>query len=289
MDPIVWELPQPQTWERAGCKVYCKTYVSKRGAKNPYIKHVLFGHGNIPMTPSSFILLNDRFLTDSHASRMFQEMESSSDLFESPLITVHGKTVPIPRGQMALGEGVYSYSNIQVQAHEPPENTKLFLTEIQRLMGNDDAFKYILVNKYTSGTQKIGRHSDDEYGLTEGAPIISYSLGAPRRFVIRSKKCMYLTPKSMTQDTSRRNTVPSGAYPINGIFDPKVCPGIHDDRRVDLVNTVPYCKWTFEISANHNTLIAMCGRFQKEFVHEVPEEKKVKDVRYNLTIRANIQ
>lgn len=111
--PIEWEIPQPTGWDRAGYKVWCKTYVSKPGAKNPFIRHVLYGNGTIPMTPSSYLLINDQFLTESHASKMFQEMEASSNLFESPLITVHGKTVPIPLGQMALGDGEYSYSNIR--------------------------------------------------------------------------------------------------------------------------------------------------------------------------------
>ncbi len=45
-----------------------------------------------------------------------------------------------------------------------------------------------LVNLYVDGTDKVDEHSDDESGLAPGAPILSFSFGATRRFVVRPKK-----------------------------------------------------------------------------------------------------
>ena len=37
-----------------------------------------------------------------------------------------------------------------------------------------------------------------------------------------------------------------------------------------------------------NSIIHMGGEFQKEFTHEIPIEKKIKNVRYSLTFRKHI-
>lgn len=268
---------------------FCRTSFSKPGAKHPFIKHDVRGVGIVPVTPNSYMLINNHFLTNMHANAILTELHGRSHLFDSPLITVHGRTVPIPRGQAAFGEGIYSYSNMNIPAQETPEYTQQLLTEIQRLLHHGDhdnkRFRYILVNRYMDGTQKIGRHSDDETDLVDDMPIVSYSVGTARRFIVRSKTCMHMTAQKTKHNPTMRNTVPSGPSPIHDIFDPKSCPGLPSNRP-DLQH-VPYTKWSFEVSAGHNTMIAMCGRFQRELVHEVPAEKSVTQVRYNLTIRAN--
>ena len=69
------------------------------------------------------------------------------------------------------------------------DNSKLFqLSPITQLIFSifDIDFNGILVNRYKSGEDYIGAHSDDERGLTAvGVLIISY--GAVRKFRIRNK------------------------------------------------------------------------------------------------------
>jgi hypothetical protein len=56
-------------------------------------------------------------------------------------------------------------------------------------------------------------------------------------------------------------------------------------NRTDL-HQLPYHRVSIEVDAAHNTMIAMSGGFQRDFVHEVPAEKAITGVRYNLTARA---
>jgi alkylated DNA repair dioxygenase AlkB len=46
-------------------------------------------------------------------------------------------------------------------------------------------------------------------------------------------------------------------------------------------------KIIMDIPTTSNSIIHMCGNFQKEFTHGIPVEKKVKEVRYSLTFRTH--
>lgn len=272
-----WTIPQSPELARAGCVVRCTTYASKPGACRPFVRHVLSGTGLVQLTPGSYLLIHDSFLSPELANAISQELMERDHLFERPLIrTPAGKTVPIPRGQTAFGQGTYHYSNIYVRAHDPPPGIATLLRVIQQAM-ECDAFRFVLVNKYTDGRDSIGRHADDERGLVDGEPIISYSLGAARRFIIRSKQVTSVAPAKCVREQIAC-TQYSGPYPINSIFTAGTCPGVPGD--------IPYTKWTFEIGVGNNVLVAMGGRFQQEFVHEVPVQSKVEGTRYNLTVRA---
>ena len=41
----------------------------------------------------------------------------------------------------------------------------------------------------------------------------------------------------------------------------------------------------YDIEVKNGQLLAMCGNFQKEFTHEVPIQKTVRDERISLTFR----
>jgi len=48
-------------------------------------------------------------------------------------------------------------------------------------------FNGILINKYSSGEDYIGKHSDDEHGLDSKVGVIAISYGSVRKFRIRNK------------------------------------------------------------------------------------------------------
>ncbi len=50
------------------------------------------------------------------------------------------------------------------------------------------SFNGILINKYLSGEEYIGKHSDDEKALEKGVGVVCCSLGAVRKFRIREKE-----------------------------------------------------------------------------------------------------
>lgn len=226
--------------------------------------------------------MDEQFLTEPAADHLLKELETHVDLFHRPSLVIYGKTTTIPRSQCAFGNGTYHYSNIAVEATPSPPAMAGFLKMVQGLTG-DEAFRFALVNRYDGGTQKIGRHADDEKDLVEGAPIISYSLGAPRRFVIRPKKCQQMATRK-ERDQQMQSKATSGPSALDALFAPSDCPGIPPER-TDLHN-VPYTRTSFEVAAGHNMMVAMSGAFQRDFVHEVPAEKSAVGVRYNITVRA---
>ena len=71
------------------------------------------------------------------------------------------------------------------KSQELTDNLKLLLDYINKKFNSD--FNGILVNKYLKGTDYIGRHSDDETGLSN-VGVLAISFGAVRKFRIRDKE-----------------------------------------------------------------------------------------------------
>jgi hypothetical protein len=87
-------------------------------------------------------------------------------------------------------------------------------------------------------------------------------------------------------------------YNYNGILINKYTDGQdyidkHSDDDRELVISISYGalrnkitgKIEIDVATDPTKIIQMVGNFQKEFTHEIPIEKKVKDVRYSLTFR----
>lgn len=125
----------------------------------------------------------------------------------------------------------YRYSNKMARSKPLSPNLTELLNLINNIFSSD--FNGILVNKYSSGEDYIGRHSDDESDLSDiGVVCVSY--GATRKFRIRDK--------------------------ITG-------------------------KIVVDVPTVSGEIWIMDGDFQKEFTHEIPIEKKVKQPRISFTFR----
>lgn len=96
--------------------------------------------------------------------------------------------VLIPRLLAWYGEGSYTYSGIKNEPVSFPENRPIsnLKNEVEIKLGL--TFNSCLLNYYRDGKDSIGWHSDDEKDLIESSPIVSVSLGCPRKFQLRSKK-----------------------------------------------------------------------------------------------------
>jgi alkylated DNA repair dioxygenase AlkB len=163
--------------------------------------------------------------------------EVDSELDYHPEIKIFGK---ICHQQRSIGfysdtSVGYNYSTTIT----PSKEMKPCLIELLGYINNkfDASFNGILINKYESGEEYIGKHSDDERGLQPTCGVIAMSFGAVRKFRIRDK--------------------------ITG-------------------------KIVLDVPTEQNKIIQMFGNFQKEFTHEIPVEKKVKDCRYSLTFRRHL-
>ena len=104
----------------------------------------------------------------------------------------------------------------------------------------------VLINWYDGGQHYIGAHSDDESQLVPGAPIVSVSWGARRRFRMIPKK-----PKP-----------------------PKAAAAAAKQRREKL-----------EVELGDGDLLIMGGSCQKTHKHEVPKTARMVGKRINATFR----
>jgi len=155
-----------------------------------------------------------------------------------PEIKIYGK---IAYQQRSIGffsdESIgYRYSGQIAKSQSLSEPLKELLDYINKKF--EASFNGILINKYLSGEEYIGKHSDDERALDREVGVLCCSLGAVRKFRIREKE--------------------SG-------------------------------KLVVDVPTENNKIIQMMGDFQKEFTHEIPVEKKIKEVRYSFTFRKHLE
>lgn len=98
------------------------------------------------------------------------------------LITIYGKTHPIPRLTKWYGKP-YNYSGISNLQNELTPLINEIKSLIDEAVGQ--VFNSVLLNLYESGGHSISWHSDDEPEL--GDTIASLSLGGVRKFSLKHK------------------------------------------------------------------------------------------------------
>ena len=134
--------------------------------------------------------------SDCHYLPEWLSANESKELFERLLENVHwkhenirimGRWIPQPRLTAWYGDkdACYTYSGLK---NEPLK----WLPELHRIRTRlqeefQTPFNSVLLNYYRDGSDSMGYHSDDEKELGETPVIASLSLGASRRFLIRSR------------------------------------------------------------------------------------------------------
>lgn len=153
------------------------------------------------------------------------------------MIKMFNKAHPTPRDQKLYGPPGLSYKF--THSYALLADQKQFSLVEKCMKYAQDKYPELkwnaaLVNVYRDKDDSISPHSDDETGLIENAPILSFSFGCERKFVVKPKA----GGKSYTTMTK------------------------------------------------HGSCISMCGKMQKEFVHEIPKSKDECKPRINITIRS---
>lgn len=168
---------------------------------------------------------------DDLLQKCVEEIEGS--LIHNPPIYIYGKQCHQHRSIGFFSNTSIGYRYSRQLAESVPLTPKL--TELLNLVNSifNSDFNGILVNKYESGEDYIGKHSDDETGLSN-VGVVCVSYGAVRKFRIRDKQ----TGKIVT-----------------------------------------------DVPTTSGEIWIMGGDFQKEFTHEIPIEKKVKQPRISFTFR----
>lgn len=104
-----------------------------------------------------------------------------------PEIMIYGKPCHMNRsvGFFSNSSEGYRYSGQMSAAKPLTERLQTLLTYINQRFGA--SYNGILVNKYLNGEESIGKHSDDEHALDPGCGVMAISVGAVRKFRIRTK------------------------------------------------------------------------------------------------------
>ena len=102
-------------------------------------------------------------------------------------ITMYGKTIPVPREESLFGDDLdYTYRGEKLKAEPWPDFLLEARNRIQEISGFK--FNFAVGNRYMTGKDSIGWHSDSFPVLGKEPPVASLSLGSTRKFKLKHKK-----------------------------------------------------------------------------------------------------
>jgi alkylated DNA repair dioxygenase AlkB len=102
-------------------------------------------------------------------------------------ITMFKKISDVPRYQKLFGEASYSFSGMTLVPDPVIPDLVQRCLDYARVMHPGCTFNGALTNYYPDGESYISFHSDSESDLDPSAPILSFSFGAERTFVVKAK------------------------------------------------------------------------------------------------------
>lgn len=154
----------------------------------------LFDTGNTNNTEIAGCVIDhfQGFYGMTEAHELFTLIHTETPWVQSE-IRIYGKVHPIPRLNAWYGERSYTYSGSEMPSLAMTPTLEKIRQKIQSHTG--ETYNSVLVNLYRDGNDTVGWHADDEPELDPAASIASLSLGAPRRFALRTKN----TPKEETK------------------------------------------------------------------------------------------
>lgn len=172
-------------------------------------------------------------------------------LVKEPPIVVRGKTCRQRRdvGFYSDTSTGYRYSG-QVTSVFSLKDVPI-LCEIIQLVNQElgTTFNGILINKYKNGEKYISAHSDSETGLDKKNKTVASIAFGPGIRKFRIRERCKASPELLKTSTN----------PIVLDYEHQPCE-----------------------------LLVMDGEFQKEFTHEIPTQKKIKEERISLTFRHHV-
>lgn len=134
-----------------------------------------------PTLPPGFVYLPDALPdADAHLAGLLQEVP-----WEDHVFRIFGRTMPMPRRIAWYGAVAYGYSGLTHPARPFSPRITTIASAVEQATGH--RFNTVLVNLYQAGADSMSWHSDDDYPPGETATIVSVSLGAERRFDLRSR------------------------------------------------------------------------------------------------------
>ena len=144
-----------------------------------------------------------KYEADTYYNLFESKLKYNSD--EDSKIKIYGKSIKIPREQVAYGDvgTFYTFSGNKVtprnwNSDECGRKLLLIKNKIEQYTG--EPFNFVLVNRYKDGNSYIGFHSDDEKDLDKSSSIMGVSLGSERDFLFKPNKSFI--PKNLSSTIS---------------------------------------------------------------------------------------
>ena len=137
------------------------------------------------LSQGGFVELYPEWLSAGEAHGMESALRTEL-AWESREIVLFGRRIVQPRLVAWAGAIDYRYSG---QTLPPRPFGPTLRDVVDRVAAHVRVpFNHVLANRYRSGMDSMGMHSDDEPELGEDPVVCSVSLGAPRRFVLVPKR-----------------------------------------------------------------------------------------------------
>lgn len=152
----------------------------------------------IPLKDGNVVLYSSPNLGIS-TQDLFKELYENTP-WEQRSIVIYGKEVQQPRLIAWYSDHSYTYSGLRLEPR--PLTPRLF--QLKELMTDlcGSSFNGVLLNLYPDGQSSIGMHADDEPEFGPNPTIASLSLGAARRFDLKTKQEPILSTNILLTDGS---------------------------------------------------------------------------------------
>ena len=136
------------------------------------------------------LLFAPRWLPAAAADKLFATLRDPVQAgidWEVHRIKLFGREVDSPRLSRWIGDPgtSYRYSGVRFEPSTWPRALSVMRKAVNAAAGEE--FNSVLANLYRDGNDTMGWHSDDEAELGAQPIIASLSLGAPRKFVLKSR------------------------------------------------------------------------------------------------------
>jgi alkylated DNA repair dioxygenase AlkB len=133
----------------------------------------------------AFVDFEPRFFEEREADRYLAELLARVS-WEQGKIVLFGREILEPRLTAWIGDLDYTYSGRTLRARPWPPILGELRAKVESAA--EQSFNSVFLNRYRSGRDSMGYHSDAEPELGENPVIASLSFGASRRFVLKPKR-----------------------------------------------------------------------------------------------------
>lgn len=142
------------------------------------------GDMRTPLPSNSWVDFQENWLPTDACHELHGQLLAAVT-FEQRSVTLFGRVVAQPRLIGWCGTTSYRYSGLTLAPRVVPECLTRILEQVSRQASVE--FNHLLLNLYRDGRDSMGMHADDEAELGHNPVVATLTLGATRKFLLRSR------------------------------------------------------------------------------------------------------